>query len=71
MDSLTFFCTRQTPRLSRTLSQSGAAAALRKSGAITELVPYEGGYGWHGDVYAQIRRGIRWLEDQQQTSQNF
>ncbi|MCU0784835.1 MAG: hypothetical protein MUF81_12495 [Verrucomicrobia bacterium] len=23
---------------------------------------YEGGHGWHGDVYGIIRAGIPWLE---------
>ena len=29
---------------------------------MTELVRYEGGHGWHGDLYSDIARGIRWLE---------
>jgi RNA polymerase sigma factor (sigma-70 family) len=35
---------------------------LRKAGAKTELQTYEGGHGWHGDVYGEIRRGVEWLE---------
>ena len=39
-----------------------ARAALARNGAAVQLATYEGGYGWHGNVYAQIRRGVRWLE---------
>lgn len=39
-----------------------AARALRENGGAVELVGYQGGYGWSGDVYAQIRRGVRFLE---------
>lgn len=35
---------------------------LRREGAKTDLRQYEGGHGWHGDVYGEIRRGIAWLE---------
>jgi predicted esterase len=35
---------------------------LRAAGATTRLEPYEGGHGWHGDVYGNIRRGVEWLE---------
>jgi predicted esterase len=35
---------------------------LRGLGAKTELRTYDGGHGWHGDVYGEIRRGIAWLE---------
>jgi predicted esterase len=37
---------------------------LRKAGAIVELQTYEGGHGWHGDVFGDIRKGITWLEEQ-------
>ncbi|OAI55903.1 hypothetical protein AYO49_05080 [Verrucomicrobiaceae bacterium SCGC AG-212-N21] len=36
--------------------------ALEKAGAIVELQKYEGGHGWRGDVFGNIRRGIEWLE---------
>lgn len=39
-----------------------AVKTLRANGARAELVFYDGGYGWRGDVYAQIRRGVAWLE---------
>ncbi len=35
---------------------------LRRFGAKTELRTYQGGHGWHGDVYGEIRRGVAWLE---------
>ena len=35
---------------------------LRASHADAQLATVEGGYGWHGRVYEQIRRGIDWLE---------
>ena len=35
---------------------------LRKAGARAELRTYEGGHGWHGDVYGEILRGVAWLE---------
>ena len=41
---------------------TAARAQLRAQGANVKLVTYEGGYGWHRGVYAQIRRGIDWLE---------
>jgi poly(3-hydroxybutyrate) depolymerase len=34
---------------------------LRPAGAAVELVEYEGGHGWYGDMYDQIRKGIGWL----------
>jgi predicted esterase len=39
-----------------------AAEVLRKNGAAVELVTYEGGHGWRGPVYENIRKGIDWLE---------
>jgi predicted esterase len=44
-------------RMAETASRSLAAA-----GARTELVEYDGGHGWRGDVFGNIRRGIEWLE---------
>jgi predicted esterase len=39
-----------------------ARDALAKQGATVQLATYEGGHGWRGNVYADIRRGIEWLE---------
>ncbi len=36
---------------------------LKAKGAITKLETYEGGHGWHGDVFTMIGRGIEWLEE--------
>jgi predicted esterase len=38
-----------------------AEEALRKAGARVSLVSYEGGHGWHGDVYGHLRAGFEWL----------
>jgi predicted esterase len=38
---------------------------LAEAGATTKLQTYEGGHGWHGDVFGNIRAGIKWLEQQQ------
>jgi predicted esterase len=35
---------------------------LAKQGAKVEYAEYEGGHGWHGDVYGQLRAGFQWLE---------
>ncbi len=34
---------------------------LSAAGARTHLETYDGGHGWHGDVYGHIRRGLDWL----------
>ncbi len=39
-----------------------AREALGRVGAQAELKTYEGGHGWHGDIFGEIRRGIDWLE---------
>ncbi|MEZ5963210.1 MAG: PHB depolymerase family esterase [Planctomycetota bacterium] len=39
-----------------------AVKDLAKAGAETTLATYEGGHGWHGDVYGNIEKGLRWLE---------
>jgi predicted esterase len=39
-----------------------AARELKKSGATVELATYEGGHGWRGNLYGNIREGIAWLE---------
>jgi RNA polymerase sigma factor (sigma-70 family) len=35
---------------------------LTQAGAKVELRTYQGGHGWRGDVYGEIRRGVTWLE---------
>jgi RNA polymerase sigma-70 factor (ECF subfamily) len=44
-----------------TMAES-ARDQLTQAGATVELREYEGGHGWRGDVYGEIRRGIAWLE---------
>lgn len=39
-----------------------AKEELARQGAKVEFKEYEGGHGWHGDLYGQIRAGIEWLE---------
>jgi predicted esterase len=39
-----------------------AEEKLRKAGATTKLTTYEGGHGWHGDVFATMRTGLEWLD---------
>ena len=38
-----------------------ARETLSTQGARVKLETYEGGHGWHGDVYSQIRAGLLWL----------
>jgi predicted esterase len=35
---------------------------LKKQGAKVEFAEYEGGHGWNGDMYGQIKTGFTWLE---------
>jgi len=44
-----------------------ARDALRQSGAQVEFRTYEGGHGWRGDVFGNIRAGILWLEEHHST----
>jgi len=37
---------------------------LGAKGGKTKLETYQGGHGWHGDVFGNIRKGITWLESQ-------
>jgi predicted esterase len=39
-----------------------AKTRLTESGARVHLEDYEGGHGWRGDVFDDIRRGVEWLE---------
>jgi predicted esterase len=38
-----------------------AVIALKKAGASVEMAEYEGGHGWHGDVYGMMKTGLDWL----------
>jgi predicted esterase len=37
---------------------------LKRHGANVEFAEYDGGHGWRGNVYGNIRQGIAWLEEQ-------
>jgi predicted esterase len=39
-----------------------ALLQLTKNGATVELKGYDGGHGWQGDVFGNIRAGIEFLE---------
>jgi beta-lactamase regulating signal transducer with metallopeptidase domain/predicted esterase len=39
-----------------------AVKELAEAGAETKLLTYDGGHGWRGDPYGNIRSGIQWLE---------
>jgi predicted esterase len=39
-----------------------ARDALKKEGAKVAFTTYEGGHGWHGDVFGRIRTGVEFLE---------
>lgn len=39
-----------------------AKAALGKAGARIELATYEGGHGWNGPLFRDLRTGLEWLE---------
>jgi len=41
-----------------------AKTQLERNGATVKLVDYEGGHGWQGDVFGNIRGGVEWLEAQ-------
>ena len=45
-----------------------AAKELRTNGATVKLAKYNGGHGWRGPVYDDIRAGIEWLEKGQATA---
>jgi predicted esterase len=40
-----------------------ARKSLAENGARVRLGTYEGGHGWRGNVYKDIRRGVTWLEE--------
>lgn len=41
-----------------------AEESLKKEGASVQFNTYEGGHGWHGDIFSNIRNGVKWLEQQ-------
>jgi RNA polymerase sigma factor (sigma-70 family) len=45
-----------------------ADKSLSAAGAKTHLQRYEGGHGWHGDMWDMIRDGVAWLETNRPSS---
>ena len=43
-----------------------AQCELTANGASVHLETYEGGHGWRGNMYGDIRKGIEWLEKKQE-----
>ncbi|HTU91787.1 MAG TPA: hypothetical protein VMF69_17020 [Gemmataceae bacterium] len=43
-----------------------AKTRLTENGAKVRLETYEGGHGWRGNVYKDIRQGVDWLEKNQE-----
>ncbi|MEM7312026.1 MAG: hypothetical protein AAF497_02625 [Planctomycetota bacterium] len=41
-----------------------AKNSLKENGGFVRMKTYEGGHGWQGDVYGNIRDGVTWLEKQ-------
>jgi predicted esterase len=41
-----------------------AQTTLKAAGAKVQLTTYQGGHGWHGDIFGQIRAGVKWLDQQ-------
>jgi predicted esterase len=39
-----------------------AKTGLTDAGAAVHVADYEGGHGWHGDIWGNIAAGIEWLE---------
>jgi predicted esterase len=39
-----------------------ASAQLEQAGAKVKLSTYDGGHGWRGPLYDQVRQGLNWLE---------
>ena len=39
-----------------------AKTQLTAAGAVVEVSDYDGGHGWHGDVWGNIAAGIEWLQ---------
>ena len=40
---------------------------LKKNGAVVKLTTYQGGHGWRGNLYGNIREGVAWLEQNHAT----
>jgi predicted esterase len=45
-----------------------AKTSLAENGAKVRLETYDGGHGWRGDIYTDIRTGVEWLEKNRETA---
>jgi hypothetical protein len=46
-----------------------ARETLQAQGARVEFKTYEGGHGWHGDIFGMIREGLVWLDEHASNAQ--
>ena len=37
---------------------------LKRAGARTTLLTYQGGHGWHGNIFVRMKKALKWLQDQ-------
>jgi len=51
---------RVSPAAQNHTTQRASRRSPRRS---RKLVTYEGGHGWHGDVFGHIRKGIEWMQE--------
>jgi len=49
-------------KVTRYVFATNAKAVLTNAGATVQLRDYEGGHGWQGDVFGNIRAGMEFLE---------
>jgi predicted esterase len=56
----------QQDQVTKYFFATNAKTQLTKAGAKVELQDYEGGHGWQGDAFTNIRRGIEWIEKNRQ-----
>lgn len=42
-----------------------ASTQLTENGAKVEMAEYKGGHGWHGDVFGNLSRGLKWAQGTQ------
>jgi len=40
-----------------------AETQLKEQGADVQLMTYQGGHGWRGNVFGNLKSGLQWLED--------
>ena len=41
---------------------TNARTQLEENGAHVKMVDYKGGHGWHGDVFGDLSRGLKWAQ---------